>query len=75
MRGIKANTSSIHENNMACPLKCSHTNNEDNQQHLLHCNSILKELTIVEVAEAEQIQYCDIYSSIQKQKAAIIVFT
>ena len=60
---------------MSCPLKCSHTNNEDNQQHLLHCMSIRRELTIVEVAEPEQIQYSDIYSSIQQQKAAIIVFT
>ena len=60
---------------MSCPLKCSHTNLEDNQQHLLHCNSIHRELTIGEVADAEKIQYCDIYSSIQKQNAARIVFT
>ena len=75
LRGVKANTSSIFDNKMSCPLKWYHTNNEDNQQHLLHCNSIHRELTIVEVAEVEQIQYCDVYSLIQKQKAAIIEFT
>ena len=32
-------------------------------------------LTIVEVAEAEQIQYCDIYCSIQKTKAETLLFT
>jgi hypothetical protein len=74
VRGIKATTPSIFKNNMTCPLKCSTTRNEDDQQHLLDCSSIKKELAIREVEESKKICISDIYKSVEIQKAAVTTF-
>ena len=71
VRGTKTNFSSIHKENMACPLKCDPSNPDDSQIHLMRCQSIISKLDGKYIKEIKDIKYCDIYSAIHSQKAAV----
>ena len=71
VRGIRANFSSKHKENMACPLKCDPSNPEDNQIHLMSCQSIISRLDGTYIEQVKDIKYSDIYSDIHSQKAAV----
>ena len=71
VKGIKANFSSINKEDMACPLKCDVSNPEDNQIHLMSCESICSRLDSKYIEQVKDIQYSDIYGDLSSQKAAV----
>ena len=74
LRGFKANSASNHRNNMTCPLKCNKTS-QDDQEHMLFCQSIFAQLKDTEAKAAQEIYYKDIYGSLENQKRAVEIFT
>ena len=74
VRGIKANTPSIYRNNMYCPLNCSSSPQQDEQEHLLKCHRIIGELKVEETEIAQIVDYKDLFGSTHEQKAAVLMF-
>ena len=73
LRGFKANSASSHINSMFCPLLCKDSS-QDDQDHLLVCQSILAQLQDTEAKAAQGIQYKDIYGSLESQKSGVQIF-
>ena len=72
IRGIKKNFSSWYKPNLACPMGCLA---EDNQPHLRFCGPLLADLNREQKDAIKHIKYEDIYGSLDRQKAAITVFS
>ena len=73
-RGIKANFSSAHKEDIYCPLKCEATPLLDDQRHLLLCKSLCRNLSTSHLEARKTIKYDDTYGPIYKQKEAVNVF-
>ena len=71
VRGIKANFSSIHKEDMSCPLKCDTPSPEDSQIHIMSCLSICSRVDSKFIEQSKDILYSDIYGDIHRQKAAV----
>ena len=71
VQGFKANFSSVHKNDMSCPLKCDDSNNEDSQIHMMSCKAILSRLDMKYIQETENIKYTDLYGSVHNQRIAV----
>ena len=56
---------------MACPLNCDFSNPEDNQIHLMSCQSILSRKDSKYREQVKDIKYSDIYGDLHCQKAAV----
>jgi hypothetical protein len=74
IRGIKANFSSAHKEDIYCPLKCEATPLLDDQRHLLVCKSLCRNLSTSHLEALRTIKYEDIYGPIYRQKEAVNVF-
>ena len=74
IRGIKANFSSAHKEDIYCPLKCEATPLLDDQRHLLVCKSLCRNLSTSHLEALRKIQYEDIYGPIHSQKEAVNIF-
>ena len=74
LRGIKANFSSAHKEDIYCPLKCEATPLLDDQRHLLSCKSLCRNLSTSHLEALKSIKYEDIYGPIYRQKEAVNVF-
>ena len=70
LQGIKANFSSVHKNDMSCPLKCECSTHEDNQIHLMSCKSIFARLDRKYIEQTQNIKYTDIYGEPHSQREA-----
>ena len=75
VRGIKANFSSFHKNNMSCALACGSTTQIDDQQHILQCIPILMKLNSSDLKTTQNIKITDIYESVQQQKIFISIYS
>ena len=64
--GIKSNFSSQYENNLACELCSDHL---DSQENLLSCSMLTKYVDI-----PENVEYEDLYKSVEKQLRIVKVF-
>ena len=74
VRVIKVNFSTIHKNNMTCLLDCENSKIDD-QQHILHCRTLLSLLSSTELEIISTIKYEDIYSTVSKQKIVVSFFS
>ena len=72
IRGIKKNFSSWYKPNLACPLGCLA---EDDQPHLRFCGPLLAVLSTEQKEATKLMEYEDIFGSLDRQKAAISVFS
>ena len=70
LRGIKANVSSVHKIDMACPLKSDFSNHEDNQIHLMSCKTILSRLDSKYIEQVQDIKKTGIYGDLHSHKVA-----
>ena len=78
IRNIKMNFSSWYKNDLSCSLKCQEiqqNQDEDSQQHLLVCNTLLSQLSQEQYKLIEGISYNDLYSNTVRQKLAVTGFT
>ena len=78
IRNIKMNFSSWYKNYLSCSLKSQQiqqNQNEDSQQHLLVCNTLLSQLSQEQYKLIEGISYNDLYSNTVRQKLAVTGFT
>ena len=70
VQGIKANFSSVHKNDMSCPLKCEGSTHEDSQIHLMSCKSIFARLDRKYIRQTQNIKYTDIYREPHSEREA-----
>ena len=78
VRNIKMNFSSWYTNDLSCSLKCQQiqqNQNEDSQQHLFICKTLLSQLNQEQYKLIEGISYNDLYSNTVRQKLAVTGFT
>ena len=78
IRNIKMNFSSWYKNDLSCSLKCQEiqqNQDEDSQQHLLVCKTLLSQLSQEQYKLIEGISYNDLYSNTVRQKLAVTGFT
>ena len=76
VRGIRQNFKNLYKPNLSCPLKCQPAGTpqiEDSQEHLLSCSKL--KLVHNNVLANSRVVHDDIYSAVDKQKAAVCVFT
>ena len=55
-------------------FRCNKTS-QDDQEHMLFCQSIFAQLKDTEAKAAQEIFYKDIYGSLENQKMAVEIFT
>ena len=74
-RGIRKKCASMYFEETTCPLPECDNPTEDHQHHLLTCSSLKSYLNQQEILKLSLIEYEDIYGSLDRQKAAILVFS
>ena len=76
VRGIRSNFKNLYKPNLSCPLKCQPAGSpqlEDSQEHLLSCSKL--KLVHNNMLVISKVAHDDIYGEVDKQKAAVMVFS
>ena len=74
-KNIKNNFPSMFRSNMRCQLNCSDKEALDSQSHLLHCSVLLKKLSTEEQLNMSQVEYTDIFGTLDQQRSVVLVLT
>ena len=75
IRNIKMNFSTWYKPDLSCRVRCQQSQQDDSQQHLLSCQSLLSHLNQEQLKFIQEISFDDLYSDTARQKRTVTVFS